>query len=229
MKPLGKWLPWVAVLGVMLCCTAALAQVNHRPIEDFTNAQVNIMGWVNGNNPLFFGVIDFGGVINRYLADPKNNCKPTDLGTTFSGDITEKALPDGTTQVSIVLHGKNAFMRADLLLDFTHVLGYTRSEVCAGATPVLGEFMLTLKFINNAGLGGPLPDLWQLGKESGQVLQASLVNGTAQGPLRFFFDVPAGTPGFMHVVQLLPYVRGKGVPGKDYFPAELVDVKALGK
>jgi len=227
MKPLGKWLPWVAALGVMLCCTAALAQVNHRPIEDFTNAQVNIGGWINGNNVLYIGYIDVGGVANKYMVD--NNCGQPDWGTTFSGDITEKALADGRTQVHIVLHGKNAFMRAALYVDNTPVLGYGRAAVCAGFTPVLGEFLLTLDFINNQGLGGPLPDLWQLGKEPGQVLQASLVNGTAQGPLSFFPGVPAGTPGFMHVVQRGPYVRGKGVPGHDYYPAELVDVKALGK
>ena len=229
MVDMRKFATKVILILFLIGSTAALAKVNHRPIEDFTSAQVNIFGWINGNNPLFVGIIDFGGVINRYLADPKNQCKPNDFGTTFSGDITEKALPDGTTHVSIVLHGKNAFMRASLYADSTPVLGYTRAEVCAGATPVLGAFLLTVDFINNQGPGGPLPDFYEIGLEPGQVFQAMLLNGTAQGPLRFFFGVPAGTPGFMHVVQNGPYVRGKGVPGQDYYPAELVDVKALGK
>ena len=227
MVDMRKFATKVILILFLIGSTAALAQVNHRPIEDFTSAQVNIFGWDNSNHPLFVGIIDLGGVLNRYLVD--NNCGQPDLGTTFSGDITETALPDGTTQVSIVLHGKNAFMRATLEADGTPVLGYTRAEVCAGATPVLGDFLLTVDFINNQGLGGPLPDFYEIGNEPGQVFQGMLLNGTAQGPLRFFFGVPAGTPGFMHVVQNGPYVRGKGVPGQDYYPAELVDVKALGK
>ena len=209
--------------------TVALAQVNHRPVEDFTSAQVNVTGWDNRNNPMFVGVIDLGGVVNRFLV--ANNCGQPDLGTTFSGDVIETALPDGRTQVHVVLHGKNAFMRAFLEADGTAVLGYTRSEVCGGATPTLGEFLLAVDFINNQGLGGPLPDLFDilLAPEPGQLFQGILVNATAQGPLRFFPGLQPGTPGFMHVLQRGPYVRGKGVPGQDTFPAELVDVKAEGQ
>jgi len=209
--------------------TVVLAQVNHRPVEDFTNAQVNVTGWDNSNNPMFVGVIDVGGVVNRFLV--ANNCGQPDLGTTFSGNITETALSDGRTQVHVVLHGMNAFMRAFLESDGTPVLGYTRSEVCGGATSTLGEFLLTVDFINNQGVGGPLPDLFDilLAPEPGQLFQGILVNATAQGPLRFLPGVQPGTAGFMHVVQRGPYVRGKGVPGHDTFPAELVDVKAQGQ
>jgi hypothetical protein len=219
----------VTLILFLIGPTVALAKVNHRPVEDFTSAQVNVIGWINSNNPLFVGVIDFGGVINRFLV--ANNCGQPDLGTTFSGDIIETALPDGTTQVHLVLHGKNAFMRAFLESDGTPVLGYTRAEVCGGAMPTLGEFLLTVDFINNQGLGGPLPDLLNLlfAPEPGQVFQGILVNATVQGPLRFLPGVQAGTPGFMHVLQRGPYVRGKGVPGHDYFPAELVNVKAQGQ
>lgn len=220
----------VILILFLIGSTVALAQVSHRPVADFTSAQVNVTAWNNSNNPLFIGVIDVGGVVNRFLV--ANNCGQPDFGTTFSGDIIETALPDGTTQVHVVLHGRNAFMRAFLESDGTPVLGYTRFEVCfAGATPVLGDFLLTVDFINNQGVGGPLPDLINLlsAPEPGQVFQGILVNAAAQGPLRFLPGVPPGTPGFMKVLQRGPFVRGKGVPGHDYFPAELVNVKANGQ
>ena len=219
----------VILILFLIGSTLALAQVSHRPVADFTSAQVNVTAWNNSNNPLFIGVIDVGGVVNRFLV--ANNCGQPDFGTTFSGDIIETALPDGTTQVHVVLHGRNAFMRAFLESDGTPVLGYTRTEVCAGATPVLGDFLLTVDFINNQGVGGPLPDLINLllAPEPSQVFQGILVNATAQGPLRFLPGVPQGAPGFMKVLQRGPFVRGKGVPGHDYFPAELVNVKANGQ
>jgi hypothetical protein len=219
----------VILILFLIGSTVALAQVNHRPVEDFTSAQVTITTWNNSNNPMFVGAIDFGGIVNQFLV--ANNCGQPDLGTTFSGDIIETALPDGRTQVHVVLHGKNAFMRAFLEADGTPVLGYTRFEVCGGATPMLGNFLLTVDFINNQGLGGPLPDLFELlgAPEPGQLFQGILVDATAQGPLRFLPGVQPGTPGFMHVLQRGPYVRGKGVPGHDYFPAELVNVKARGQ
>lgn len=223
---MSKRTVWITAL-LLLGAAAASAQVSHRPIEDFTTAQINVLGWYNGNNPEFSGVIDFGGVVHRLLLA---NCD-IDLGSTFSGDITEKALTDTTTQVHVVLHGKQIFMRAVLYADGTPVLGYTRSEVCHGAVPMLGDFMMTLDFINNQGVGGPLPDLAEMSGDPNVLpfLQSVLLNGNGQGPLRFLYEVPPGTPGFMHVVQRGPYVRGKGVPGKDGFPVELVEVKALGK
>jgi hypothetical protein len=153
------------------------------------------------------------------------------LGTTFSGDIIETPLPDGRTQVHVMLHGNKAFMRAFLEADNTPVLGYSRPEVCGGAAPTLGDFLLTADFISNEGLGGPLPDLFAVltAPEPGQVFQGILVNASVQGPLRFLPGVQPGTLGFMHVLQRGPYVGGQGIPGHDTFPAELVDVKASGQ
>src|SRR5215471_18578710 len=93
----------VILILFLVGSTVMLAQVNHRPVEDFTSAQINGTGWINSNNPVFLGVIDFGGVVNRFLV--ANNCGQPDLGTTFSGDVSETALPDGRTQVHVVLHG----------------------------------------------------------------------------------------------------------------------------
>lgn len=113
-----------------------------------------------------------------------------------------------------MLHGKNAFMRAFLEADGPPVLGYTRSEVCGGAAPTLGDFLLTVDFINNQGLGGPLPDLIEMltAPEPGQVFQGVLVNATAQGPLRFLPGVQPGTPGFMHVLQRGPTFAARVFP-----------------
>lgn len=51
----------VTLILFLIGSTVALAQVNHRPVEDFTSAQVNVTVWNNNNNPMFIGVIDFGG------------------------------------------------------------------------------------------------------------------------------------------------------------------------
>ena len=80
----------VILILFLIGSTLALAQVSHRPVADFTSAQVNGTAWNNSNNPLFIGVIDVGGVVNRFLV--ANNCGQPDFGTTFSGDIIETAL-----------------------------------------------------------------------------------------------------------------------------------------
>ena len=73
----------VILILFLIGSTLALAQVSHRPVADFTSAQVNVTAWNNSNNPLFIGVIDVGGVVNRFLV--ANNCGQPDFGTTFSG------------------------------------------------------------------------------------------------------------------------------------------------
>ncbi len=218
---------WLLVVFVLLLPMVVLAQVTHRPVEDFTSAQATVMGWLAGDSP-FGASTDLGGVVNRYLATHSNCAQPT-LNTSFSGDITEKALPDGRTQVHVILHGKNAFMRAYLVEDGTPVLGHSRAQVCAGAAPAVGDFVMVLDFIHNRPPGGALPDLFFFGAEPGQELKGLLVNATATGPLNSHPDVADGTMGVLHVVQRLINVNGNGIPGKDNWPAEIINLTPIGQ
>ena len=204
-----------------------LAQVSHRPVEDFTSAQINITAWIAPKSP-FVGVVDVGGVANRFF--DSQGCSQPGMGTSFSGDITEQVLPDGRTQVKIVLHGRNAFVRAYMLDDLTTVLGPTRGQVCnLGMTPAVGDFLLTLDFVTNQPPGAPLADLTDLFNDPEQDVRSILVNVTAQAPLMFFPNAPAGGTAIMRIVQRGVFPTGKGVPGKDTFPAEIVNVKPIGK
>lgn len=225
MKYVSRAVVSLVVILCIVCSIGAAAQVTHRPVEDFVNAQTSLFFWNDSSNLVFGILVDHGGINTRWLI---SNCG-INLGTIFSGDITEKPLADGRTSVHVVLHGKNVFMRSVLWEDGTPVLGYTRAEVCAGAAAVVGQLLLTVDFINNQPLGGPLPNLGDIISTPGQELQGMLIQATGQGPLRFYFGLPAGTPGFMHVLQRNIYPNGNGAPGKDYWPAEIADVKPLGQ
>ena len=102
-----------AFIAVALVSVVSFGQVQqHRPIQDFLNAQVSPpLWWVNPASPQFEGQIDYAGYFGTFLL---NNGGP-DLGTNFNGDIIEKLLPDGRTKVFVVLQGKNVFMRARLV------------------------------------------------------------------------------------------------------------------
>ena len=219
-------LAFLASLLFLLEVTPCWAQVTHRPITDFTSAQTTTAGWIDSADPVFVGVVDYAGVLERWMFE---NCG-LDIGAMYTGNITEQALATGKTHVHVVLHGKNVFMRAYLYADGTPVLGYTRGEVCfQGGIPVQGTTTLTLDFINDQDPGGPLPDLLALSNDPAVLpyMESLLVNGTAQGPLRFLFETPAGTPATLHILQRGIFPNGKGMPGKDNFPAELVNVKPL--
>lgn len=209
---------------LILGTTAVWGQVTHRPVMDFVNAQVTTGAWINSATPNFAGVVDYGGVAQRWMMD---TCG-IDIGAAYTGDITETAMGPGKTQVHVVLHGKNVFMRAFLWADGTPVLGYTKAEVCyQGATPMLGDVTLTADFINNQDPGGPLPDALLLSNDPAVLpyMQSVLLNATGQAPVRFLFETPVGTPAFLRVLQRGVFPQGKGVPAKDYFPAEVVMVK----
>jgi hypothetical protein len=217
-----------AIVLFVVVSTTLLAQVQHRPIGDFLAAQtMPPVWWVDPAAEHWIqGQIDYAGYENNWLIA---NGHPG-LGTEFSGDMTETLLPDGRTQVHLVLRGTNVFMRANYNEDFTTVFGYGPVEIVNGDWPAaVGEFVMTLDFINNQGLGGSMPEIRQLvyRQVEGLELQSLLLNGRALGPLREGYGVPNGTPGSLHIVQRVLFSSGKAVPAKDYAPAELVRVGIL--
>lgn len=220
------------LIALALVSTLSFGQVQqHRPIQDFLNAQTTpSLWWVNSANPQFQAQVDYAGYFSKYLID---NGGPN-LGTQLNGDIIEKLLPDGRTRVSIVIQGKSIFMRARLVSEdpyYPHVFGYGPGEIISGGWPAAtGHCTFTIEFINNKAIGGDLPDLRQLSytPEPGQELVSILVNGYAQGPLRSAFGVPEGTRGYLHVMQRGLLKTGQGIPGQDTYPVEQVRVGVLG-
>ncbi|HWR16732.1 MAG TPA: hypothetical protein VN577_18040 [Terriglobales bacterium] len=214
-------------LLLLLASSMLVAQVSHRPIEDFISAQENLTFWMALNSP-YWGVLDIAGVNNRYLLIEQ--CGVPGFGPTFNGDITEKALADGRTQVHIVLQGKNAFMRSFLGEDGTPVIGHGFAEVCYyGAPAMLGHFTLVVDLISNQPVGGALPDLGRILSGEGGVVTSLLVDAYGQGLLREYFELPAESMGFLRIVQRTPLANWHATPGRDYWPAEIVEVKPIGR
>ena len=77
--------------------------------------------------------------------------------------------------------------------------------------------LMTLTFINNAGVGGPLPDLVALaGNYAPYVPQTDYLNilfaAQAWGPLTAAFGVPENTPGKLTVLQWGIWENGQWPP-----------------
>jgi len=226
-----------------------------RPIEDFLDAQGTTMvfnapvfdqiGWANApdlsNKPPFrFALFDYAGLANDYLILQGH----ASLDTTTDGNITERPLADGRAEVSVILHTTNALAWAS---DPTPpsdpntsptLFGNRAAQVLTGATPALGDSVLKVVFKNTAP-GAPLPDLVKAfilpnGALPGQELVSLAFRGTATGPLHALAGLgPDGTPGLCLVVQTgLDFTKTfnpKSRPGVDHFPAELVELRRIGR
>jgi hypothetical protein len=202
----------------------AAATTSQRSIMDFVDAQTGTIPWAvlpqetgaRGDN--LFMVFDYAGVLARRIL----TLGGPDLGTTFSGTVTEKPLPDGTAEVHVVLHTDNAFAfgRQTLIAGGAPLFGHVPAEVAGGAVAAIGTCEFDLTFIN-AAPGAPLPDLATF---TTTFLRLSF-QGRAEGPLRAAFGVPDGTPGRGTVVQNFRF----GIPATaDSWPAELIMFKVVG-
>jgi hypothetical protein len=223
-----------------------------RPIEDFVSQQgtyciddgsggcflfvppvQNYFGWTAPAQGR--GVsIDYAGLANQAIVEGGGQ----DLGTTFSGKVIERSLPDGRAEVQVLLHTQNALTWAipfdpadpgNPFGDNDLLFGARVTDVLAGATPALGESLLQVRFTNTAP-GAPLPDLLQLfiAPEEGQVPSITSFRGRATGELRDDFGVADGTPGRLEVIQTnVPNPQQQGGTA-DGFPAERINLKAVG-
>jgi len=215
-----------------------------RPISDFISAQgstslffppfPDFIGWANNNPQTRFAAIDYTGLIAAYL---QNNGGPT-LGTQVSGSVSERSLADGRAEVSVILHTTRAMSWATSLpgdLATNPLLfGYRQGDLLANPSlkPGLSTVNMRVVFKNDAP-GAPLPDLvnaFILGNATpAQQLMFLEFRSDGPGPLHSLFGVPDGTPGRLQVTQTGLFVTKGGGSTADGFPAEHVELRAVGR
>lgn len=227
---------------------ANAASAGQRPISDFLTRQGtyclddgsggcllfvppagNFLGWSDPKTA-YFTAFDYAGIANAYVGGA--------FGTTMSGTVDERPLPDGRAEVSVVLQTRNALAWASSAAnDFPGpiLFGHLLSEVLAGAEPVLGSCTLQVRFINTAP-GAPLPDLIQLlfVPEASQALEFLAFSAEARGGLRAAFGVPEGTAGVLQtrqsgLVKVAGIANSNSRVARDAFPAEKVVIQKAGK
>jgi hypothetical protein len=240
----------VACVGssALLVPDVARAAGNQRPISDFLSKQGtttvfldpvrDVVGWLSAvqpppqqRPPVRFAVVDYCGFADEYL--------DLALGTTMDGSISERPLKDGRAEVTVILHTKNALTFALNLSDLSDPnpgdnppdFGSHAVDVAGGDEPALGDSNLKV-VIKNTARGAALPDLvdaFILGNAApGQELLALGFHADARGPLHASFGVPEGTPGKCVVAQTGIFFPNSKSKNFDVFPAERVDLMAIG-
>ena len=231
-----RFVPAAFALAIYLCSASAFATTTHRPISEFLAAQ----GTFCGDPPTctlfvppapnfvaFTDTVHDRGISFDYAGLSE---QPLDgaLGTTFSGDISERTLNDGSVIITVRLHTSNALVYV-IPFDPTSsenqfgenplIFGARVADVLAGAQPALGDSQFTLEF-TNAAPGLPIPDFEQLlfAPGTGQTLLSVVFEGTANGT---FAD---GTAGKVHVIERGILDNGFHGAVADGFPAEFINL-----
>jgi hypothetical protein len=154
-----------------------------------------------------------------------------DVGTTVTGNVTVRSLPDGRALVTVLIHSTNALCWAfDFALSPTPTFGASpRQVVVLGYTPSFGQGMERIEFTMPSP-ETPLPPLWELWTPEFPV--TSLVTEfSCNGMLTAVSGYPAGTPAMAHVTQrgLFPAGEPARCPAGDCWPAELAFYKPIGQ
>jgi hypothetical protein len=237
LKALGTTAVAATVGGLGLLRPSRAEAATQRPISDFLNAQGSIGPLPGFQTPFFVGwyalsglngFVDYAGVTNSFLLSEGIN-----LGTRFTGSVTERPLPGGTAEVTVVLQTKNA-LAAGFGPTGTILFGFGTDEIQANPSVgplAVGDSVLQVVFQNTAP-GAPLPDLVTI--FSFPPSKTVSFRGTATGPLRAASGVPEGTPGQMTISQtglLATAVRANphSRVAFDAFPAELVNFQVVGR
>ena len=212
----GTWrLAAVLALATAVVTTgAASAQTQQLPIETF----FNLLGptantvWTDPASGNFLRIDAFGKV-NTFLN--------LNLGTSVTGQVQVRDLRDGTQQVTVILHTRDAicwgFNGSNQI-----AFGYTPVNVQNGVGPAaLGQSTTILVF-------EPQP----LGPISLGNIESLVATVTCDGVLRAGSGYPDGTPGIAHTTQV-GVVTGvpSGCPPEvdaNCFPAEKVVFKPAG-
>jgi hypothetical protein len=225
-------------LLVSIASASAFATTTHRPISEFIAAQgtfcvddgaggctsfvppaPNFVAFTDTvhNRGISF---DYAGLSDQPLAGA--------LGTTFTGNISERTVADGSVIITIHLHTSNALVYV-IPFDPTSsenqfgenplIFGTRVSDVLAGAEPALGDSNFDLQF-TNAAPGLPIPDFEQLlfAPGPGQALLSATFNGTANG------HFANGSPGKVHVIERAILDNGFHGAVGDGFPAEFINL-----
>jgi hypothetical protein len=200
-------------------------RVTRRPIEEFVAAQGYCLLPGNPNNCdisvagidlLVFVdrstgnqiVLDYNGIAAAYL---RANGGP-DLGTTFSGTVTERVLNDGRAQITVVLHTESALTFVDDVTApaFGTVirLGATPAQVLAGAPVALGSSTIRLTYIAPEP-GMPLVDLGVtlFEPDTYEVVKFGF-QAQAEGVLHAASGYPEGTVGLVRAKELDRFTPG---------------------
>ena len=240
----------IAFLFGLVAATPGLGEGRtiQRPLEDFLSTQgtfcvddgmggclifvppdPNFLGWTNDlDSPvIYFAGVDYAGLANAYLGPAPQ----------ITGTVTERPLPDGTAEVTVRLHTKNANawvieldLNGDVLAQIAGkptLFGHRPADVLDGAAAALVDAFLHVVFINSAP-GAPLPDLLEI--NGTQDLKLLSFRASGRGPLTAEFGVAEGTPGQCTITQTgLFMTKGQGSALEDFFPAEDVRLTVVGR
>lgn len=213
----------VALLAFVGTGYANAQGARQRPFSDFLNAQNTFfnpntckgttIAWAPPDFSVF-AIVDYSGKTGDCIQNLHNG--PA-LNTRVDGTVTERDLPDGTAEITVNVHFRNAYSVAR---DFNQggFFGYDTVELFnhPEITPGLATGTFLVKFII-AHPGDPLPDLTALSDYTFLRFGAN-----ADGPLRF--SEAEGTPGRLVISQTGVVVPGQGHGVADGFPAEIVRV-----
>ena len=242
----------VAIVALLFGATAvADGPTRQRPLSDFLDTQgsqstfippvADYWGWtapppgvktptasyVGGNS----ASCDYAGLANEWLMQ---NGYP-DLGTSYSGSVTERSLSDGRILVQVELHTVNALtfgmrITAPDFGDFATdplIFGARAQDVLAGATPGIGECHASFAWKQSPGA---LLDYNHPFDDPNFEYVSISFRANASGPLTALAGFgPDGTPGRLIISQTgfnrTTYMGATA----DWFPAEFVEVHAAGR
>src|SRR5262245_55752015 len=239
MKPLSlhRFRPRLETLEDRWCPSSS------RPIADFLTAQGTTsvfpngikaggpaglpdeVGWATStatfeNGTARFARVDYTGQDAAFLH--------LNLGTTTSGTISERALPDGTAEDTVNLITHNAFAWANHFDGITNpvVFGYLPSQLAADPTlhPPLADSTLHV-VVRIPHPGAPLPDIVApnvSGLPPGYTIVSESFRATATGP------TPAGQQATLVVSQTGVLERTPNIIGDFGFTAEVIDLQIHG-
>jgi hypothetical protein len=242
----------VAIVALMFGATASAdGAARKRPLSDFLDAQgtqsifippvPDYWGWVvpppgvktpassyvGGNS----ASCDYAGLANEWLM----SFGYPDLGTSFTGSVTERSLKDGRILVHVELHTVNALTFGMRIIapdfgDFATdplIFGARAQDVLLGATPGIGDCHASFAWKQSPGA---LVDFNHTeGNTSFEYVSLSF-RANAKGPLTALAGYgPDGTPGRLIISQTGIFRTSFMGATADAFPAECVVVRPPGK
>lgn len=243
----------VCLVALLMALAPASAQTTIRPISDWV-AQQGTFCWPDGSGgcvtfvpPIknFGGFTspdrcvsaDYAGLADKWLKEV--SAGSVSVGTTMEGTVIERKLKDGTVEVRVVLHTRNALTWVHPAVNYACdpatdplLFGRRAPEVLAGGVPSLTDLSFDLVFLNT-GPGAPLPDLMELffvfGTPDLRQMQFLAIRAQGEGQLRAAFGVPDPTRGRVTVVQNGIFMASwKGALAAGY-PVELIRLQPVGK
>ena len=165
-------------------------------------------GWAKKavDNVILYAGVDYLGIAAVY---ENENYNGNMVVPEINGNVTERPLPDGRTEVTIIMHTKGANVWvmlldyqgdvADQIANKLTLFGYRPRDVVAGKSPALGDCLLHMVYISPFEQGHVLPDLIEVIYGLPDPSDPSLpkyelkyvaFNVQAKGPLTAQFGVP---------------------------------------